>query len=152
MFPFTGSHRLVPIHWFSCVPFTISTHPVAHAIVICTFQVVASVEGAKRDSGLLQYHRLAHCQKVSEQRIRSYASSKDHYTHTHTHTHTHHHRYPTNAVEDEVRLRRDIDEEVLEVKEEWEEGREERVARYKEQLAEWKTYMKARVGDVIMMS
>ena len=49
-------------------------------------------------------------------------------------------------MEDEGRLRRDIDEEVLEVKEEWEEGREERVARYKEQLAEWKTYMKARVG------
>ena len=66
--------------------------------------------------------------------------------------HTHTHRYTTNAVEDEARLRRDIDEEVLEVREECEEGREERVAQFKEQLAEWKTYMKTRVGDVIMIS
>ena len=51
--------------------FTISAHPIAHVhvvfvIVVHTFQVVASVEGAKRDSGLLQYDRLAHRQKVSE--------------------------------------------------------------------------------------
>ena len=63
-----------------------------------------------------------------------------------TPTFSHPHRHPTNAVEDESQLRRDLDKEVSELREECEEGRAERVAHYEEQLAEWKTYMRARVG------
>ena len=62
------------------------------------------------------------------------------------------HRYPTDAVEDEARLRRDLDEEVSELREECEEGRAERVAHYEEQLAEWKSYMRARVRSRSVMS
>jgi len=48
--------------------------------------------------------------------------------------------------EDKARIRHDLDEEVSELREECEEGRVERVAHYEEQLAEWKTYRRARVG------
>ena len=41
----------------------------------------------------------------------------------------------TDAVEDEARLCRDLDEEVSELREECEEGRVERVAHYEDQLA-----------------
>ena len=51
-----------------------------------------------------------------------------------------------DAGEDKTRLRHDLDKEVSELREECEEGRVERVAHYEEQLAEWKTYMRARVG------
>ena len=50
-----------------------------------------------------------------------------------------------DAGEDKTRLRHDLDEEVSELREECEEWRVERVAHYKEQLAKWKTYMRARV-------
>ena len=66
-------------------------------------------------------------------------------SHAHTLTCSRPHRHPTDAVEDEARLHRDLDEEVSELREECEEGRAERVAHYEEQLAEWKTYMRARV-------
>ena len=65
---------------------------------------------------------------------------------TRTHAPPPHSHTLTDAVEDEARLCRDLDEEVSELREECEEGRVERVAHYEEQLVEWKTYMRARVG------
>jgi len=56
-------------------------------------------------------------------------------SHSHTLTCSHPNRHPTNAIEDEARLRCDLDEEVSELREECEEGRAERVAHYEEQLA-----------------
>ena len=59
---------------------------------------------------------------------------------------SHPHRHPTDAIEDEARVCCDLDKDVLELREGCEEGRVERVAHYEDQLAEWKTYMRARVG------
>jgi len=44
-------------------------------------------------------------------------------------------RHPTDAVEDEARLCRDLDKEVSELREECEEGRVESVAHYEDPLA-----------------
>jgi len=43
---------------------------------------------------------------------------------------SHPHRHPTDAVEGEARLRCDLEEVVSELREEYEEGRAERVAHY----------------------
>ena len=85
--------------------------------------------------------------------VHCFNGSPHHQPHRHTLTPSPSpHRYPTDAVEDEARLRRDLDEEVSELREECEEGRAERVAHYEEQLAEWKTYMRARVRSRSVMS
>ncbi len=51
-------------------------------------------------------------------------------------------------MEEEADLRRELEEEVCVRREEWEEGNEERVAKYRAQLAEWRVYQKARVRSV----
>lgn len=48
-------------------------------------------------------------------------------------------------MEDETRLRRDIDEEVEEAREAYQRENVEKMAQYNANLAEWKTYQRARV-------
>ena len=67
-----------------------------------------------------------------------------------TYAHTLTHRHPTNAIEDESLLRRDIEEELSEQWEDFEVGNAERVARYEAQLAEWKSYQKTRVSSQLV--
>ncbi|KAL5457110.1 hypothetical protein EMCRGX_G034349 [Ephydatia muelleri] len=53
-------------------------------------------------------------------------------------------RQPTNEMEDETQLRRDIDEEVEEAREAHERQNGEKVVQYNASLAEWKTYQRTR--------
>ena len=59
-------------------------------------------------------------------------------------------RYPTSAVEEESELRREMEEEICVRREEWEEGNEERMAKYQAQLAEWKAHQRSRVRTPTM--
>ena len=52
-------------------------------------------------------------------------------------------------MEEEAHLRRDIEEELAELQEDFQAENAGREARYQVQLAEWKAYQKARVGSVL---
>ena len=52
----------------------------------------------------------------------------------------------TNAAEEEAMLRREMDEDVAELRQDYEPTNEQRVAIYKADLAEWKSYEKAQVS------
>ena len=54
-------------------------------------------------------------------------------------------RHQVDAVQEETALRREIDEEVEEVREEFMAGSAERQVAYQAELAEWKAYQKQRV-------
>lgn len=55
-------------------------------------------------------------------------------------------RVVTNAVEEEAMLRREMDEDVAELRQDYELTNEQRMAVYEVELAEWKSYEKARVS------
>ena len=52
----------------------------------------------------------------------------------------------TNEVEEETNLRREIDEHVAELREDYEQTNGQKMAAYEAELAEWKNYEKARVS------
>ena len=54
-------------------------------------------------------------------------------------------RHLTNAVEE---MWREVEVEVCELREDFEAGNAERVARYEAQMADWKAHQKARVSGV----
>ena len=55
-------------------------------------------------------------------------------------------RLVRNEVDDECWLRREMDDDLAELREDYEQTNGERVAAYEAELAEWKTYEKARVS------
>ena len=55
-------------------------------------------------------------------------------------------RVVTNEVEEETNLRREIDEHVAELREDYEQTNGQKMATYEAELAEWKNYEKARVS------
>lgn len=55
-------------------------------------------------------------------------------------------RMVRNEVEEESRLRREMEEDLVEVREDYEQTNGQRMANYEAELAEWKTYEKARVS------
>ena len=55
-------------------------------------------------------------------------------------------RVGTNAVEEEAMLRREMDEDVAELKQDYELTNKQRTAVYEAELAKWKNYEKARVS------
>ena len=52
----------------------------------------------------------------------------------------------TNAVSEEVQLRREMDEDLAELRQDYEQTNGQRMAVYEAELDEWKTYEKARVS------
>ena len=55
-------------------------------------------------------------------------------------------RLVRNEVEEESYSRREMEEDLAELKEDYERSNEERAANYDAELAEWRTYEKARVS------
>ena len=58
-------------------------------------------------------------------------------------------RVVTNEVEEEARLRREMDEDVMELREDHEQSNSQRAEVYETELAEWKAYEKARVSTCL---
>ena len=55
-------------------------------------------------------------------------------------------RVVTNEVEEEAQLRREMDEDVAELREDHERSNRQKAEVYETELAEWKAYEKARVS------
>ena len=62
-------------------------------------------------------------------------------------------RIVRNEVEEESHLRREMEEDLAELREDYEQTNGQRMANYEAELAEWKTYEKARVNlhDIVCL-